>query len=279
MKSGSPLQATPTTFETAVGAAATGVVAASAEAGHFFAVPWAATGLSLLFLAIAAYFVAEWRRPEPAELGAAEMSSEPIAMAAASGAKEQLITVEKPLGLSVGVKKSTGGVEISFVNPLGNAAKAGLKAGDTVIYTSSFFGDELWPADKLAFTRSAINACPNAVDFIIVRGPAGDEINVKRLPKRPAPPKIGRKLTAAQKERATHICLDCGWIYALPTSFDEQDADYRCPQCQARKSRFAKYDVETGKVIGSSALPQGVLAGVLGGAAFVLILGYVALSL
>ena len=31
-----------------------------------------------------------------------------------------------------------------FVIPGSNAAKAGIKAGDTVLYTSSFFGDELW---------------------------------------------------------------------------------------------------------------------------------------
>ena len=38
----------------------------------------------------------------------------------------------------------------------GNAAAAGLKSGDDVIYTSSFFGDELWPADQLGFVNSAI---------------------------------------------------------------------------------------------------------------------------
>ena len=36
---------------------------------------------------------------------------------------------------------------------------------------------------------------------------------MKRLPKKPTPPRFGRKLTAAQKERATHICLDCGYVY------------------------------------------------------------------
>lgn len=30
------------------------------------------------------------------------------------------------------------------VSPGGNAAKAGLKSGDTVLYASSFFGEELW---------------------------------------------------------------------------------------------------------------------------------------
>lgn len=39
------------------------------------------------------------------------------------------------------------------------------------------------------------------------------EVQVKRLPKRPMPPRFGRKLTAAQRELATHICVDCGWIY------------------------------------------------------------------
>lgn len=51
----------------------------------------------------------------------------------------------------------------------GNAARAGLKAGDQVIYTSSFFGDELWPADKLGFTKTAIQAKPDSVYFVVSR--------------------------------------------------------------------------------------------------------------
>lgn len=78
----------------------------------------------------------------------------------------------------------------------------------------------------------------------------GAEVDVKKLPKRPAPPAFGRKLTEAQKAspalsssssslysisllnsqvgknifqaRATHICLDCGYIYTLQKPFDEQ---------------------------------------------------------
>ena len=74
-----------------------------------------------------------------------------------------------PQGVTIGDKKGgEGGVVITGVS--GNAAKAGLKVGDTVLYTSSFFGDELWPADKAAFTRTAINAKQNDVDF--VRTPA-----------------------------------------------------------------------------------------------------------
>jgi hypothetical protein len=51
----------------------------------------------------------------------------------------------------------------------GNASKAGLKVGDQVIYTSSFFGDELWPVDKLGFTKTAINAKPDSVYFVVAR--------------------------------------------------------------------------------------------------------------
>jgi rubredoxin len=168
-------------------------------------------------------------------------------------AGETLIQVEKPLGLNVKAsnKGVNGGVEVASAR--GNAAKAGLKQGDFIMYTSSFFGDELWPADQVGFVRSALNACPNQVDFIVVRDPkAVQTIDVKRLPKRPAPPRFGKKLSAAQKERATHICVDCGYVYTLPTPFAEQGKDYQCPQCQAPRSRFAKYDVETGRAVAGS---------------------------
>ena len=41
-----------------------------------------------------------------------------------------------------------------------------------------------------------------------------------------------------------------GYIYFLPTAFDQQPKDYDCPQCQAPKSRFAEYDAETGRTKG-----------------------------
>ena len=41
-----------------------------------------------------------------------------------------------------------------------------------------------------------------------------NDVMVKRLPKKAAPKRFGRSLTAKQKELATHICVDCGWIYA-----------------------------------------------------------------
>lgn len=65
------------------------------------------------------------------------------------------VDVDKPLGLTLGPSSAAGGgLSVKAVN--GNAAKAGIKAGDTVIYTSSFFGDELWPADNIGFARTAI---------------------------------------------------------------------------------------------------------------------------
>lgn len=34
-----------------------------------------------------------------------------------------------------------------------------------------------------------------------------EKVNVKRLPKKAAPPRFGRKLTARQQELASHICV------------------------------------------------------------------------
>ncbi|PQM41253.1 uncharacterized protein Pyn_13350 [Prunus yedoensis var. nudiflora] len=172
--------------------------------------------------------------------------------------------VDKPLGLTLG-QKPGGGVTITAVDGGGNAAKSGLKVGDQVIYTSSFFGDELWPADKLGFTKTAIQAKPDSVYFVVSRG--GAPVDVKRLPKRPAPPRFGRKLTETQKARATHICIDCGFIYTLQKPFEEQPDAYVCPQCRAPKKRFARYDVNTGKAIGGGLPPIGVIIGLLAGLA------------
>ncbi|RYR58967.1 hypothetical protein Ahy_A05g024826 isoform D [Arachis hypogaea] len=116
-----------------------------------------------------------------------------------AGASKQIeVEVDKPLGLTLG-QKPGGGVLITGIEGGGNAARAGLKVGDQVLYTSSFFGDELWPADKLGFTKTAIQAKPDSVYFVVSRGA---EVDVKRLPKRPAPPAFGRKLTEAQKARS-----------------------------------------------------------------------------
>lgn len=44
-----------------------------------------------------------------------------------------------------------------------------------------------------------------------------------------------------------------------------QPDTYGCPQCQAPKKRFAKYDVNTGKAIGGGLPPIGVLVGLVAG--------------
>ncbi|KAL6659349.1 hypothetical protein ACP70R_003389 [Stipagrostis hirtigluma subsp. patula] len=183
---------------------------------------------------------------------------------ARTAAKNIEVEVDKPLGLALG-QKPGGGVVITAVESGGNAARAGLKVGDQVLYTSSFFGDELWPADKLGFTKTAIQAKSDSVYFVVSRG--GANVDVKRLPKRPAPPRFGRKLTDAQKERATHICLDCGYIYFLPKPFDEQPDEYGCPQCNAPKKRFARYDPQTGKAIGGALPPITVIVSLVIGIA------------
>ena len=171
-----------------------------------------------------------------------------------AGPGETLIQVEKPLGVNLKAsnKGISGGVEVASAR--GNAAKAGLKAGDYIVYCSSFFGDELWPADQLGFVRSAIQACPNQVDFIVVRDPKiAENVDVKRLPKRPAPPRFGKKLSAAQKERATHICVDCGYVYTLPTPFVEQGKEYVCPSATPRARASPS---TTSRRVGPSAGPR-----------------------
>uniref|UniRef100_A0A0E0AR68 Rubredoxin-like domain-containing protein n=1 Tax=Oryza glumipatula TaxID=40148 RepID=A0A0E0AR68_9ORYZ len=166
--------------------------------------------------------------------------------------------------LQVNARTAGAAKNIEAVDSGGNAARAGLKSGDQVLYTSSFFGDELWPADKLGFTKTAIQAKPDSVYFVVSRGA---QVDVKRLPKRPAPPRFGRKLTESQKARATHICLDCGYIYFLPKPFEEQPDEYGCPQCNAPKKRFAKYDAETGRAIGGALPPITVIVSLIIGIA------------
>jgi hypothetical protein len=63
-------------------------------------------------------------------------------------------------------KAKGGGLVVEGVS--GNAAKSGIKPGDTIIYASSWFGDELWPTDKLSFTISAIQRAPSLVAFVYV---------------------------------------------------------------------------------------------------------------
>lgn len=182
--------------------------------------------------------------------------------------------IDKPTGLKLAQSTAAGGgVVVKGVS--GNAAKSGIKPGDTIIYASSFFGDELWPADKLGFTNSAINAAPSPVSFVYVRG-ENDKINVKRLPKRPAPPRFGRKLTSKQRELATHVCVDCGWVYAEVEPFEDTPQAWRCPQCNAPKRRMVTYDADKGKGTGVAEGTLGTVATVVGGIAGIAILAYVA---
>eukprot|EP01023_Acetabularia_acetabulum_P043968 TRINITY_DN4403_c0_g1_i1.p1 TRINITY_DN4403_c0_g1~~TRINITY_DN4403_c0_g1_i1.p1 ORF type:complete len:232 (-),score=41.48 TRINITY_DN4403_c0_g1_i1:171-866(-) len=204
-------------------------------------------------------------------------SRSPNLLVRAAGQKQIQVDVDKPLGLNLtDCKTAEGGLTVKSSS--GNAAKAGIKPGDTVVYTSSFFGDELWPSDKLGFTRTALTRCPSPVTIIYVQGP-NTSVNVKRVPNKPAPKRFGRKLTEAQKKLATHICVDCGYIYSDRVPFEEQDPDYKCPQCNAGKRRFAKYDVETGKQSGNVAGQIGTIATVVGGLVGVGILGYLGLTL
>ncbi|KAL4418902.1 hypothetical protein ABPG77_004055 [Micractinium sp. CCAP 211/92] len=188
------------------------------------------------------------------------------------------VDVDKPLGLVLDQSRSPkGGLVVKQAT--GNAAKAGIQAGDTVIYTSSFFGDELWPADKLGFARSALQAAPSPVTLIVVKG-ENTTVDVKKLPKKPAPARFGRRLTAAQKARATHLCIDCGYIYCDETPFEEVASDYRCPQCNAPKRRFSRFNVDTGKIEqGGATTDLGTIATVIGGLLGVALLAYLGLSL
>lgn len=70
-----------------------------------------------------------------------------------------------------------------------------------------------WPWGALAWVRCLAAA-------LQVKG-ENDTVNVKRLPKKKAPPRFGRKLTAQQKANATHICVGARLILLIlsnPTS-------------------------------------------------------------
>lgn len=208
--------------------------------------------------------------------GAVAASRRPQLAVRAAG-KQVSVDIEKPIGLKYKESKAKGG-GLVVTGVSGNAAKSGIANGDTIIYASSFFGDELWPTDSKAFTDSALRAAPSPVALVYVKGDNND-INVKRLPKKPAPKRFGRKLTAAQKEFATHICADCGWIYTQKTPFAEQDADFRCPQCKAPKKRFAKYDPIKDKQVGGTEGTAATAATVILGLAGIATLAFLGLKI
>ena len=53
------------------------------------------------------------------------------------------VDVDKPLGMKLAQSTAAGG-GIVVKSASGNAKKAGIESGDTIIYCSSYFGDELW---------------------------------------------------------------------------------------------------------------------------------------
>jgi len=183
------------------------------------------------------------------------------AVARATFDGETAVVVDKPLGLTLAAKSGGDGVYAKSVK--GNARDAGIKEGDTILYTASYFGDELWPADNLAAVRTTLTATASPVDIVIV--PKGVKSSVKGLQKRKNPARFGRKLSAKQKETATHICLDCGYVYFGKKPFDTLPNSYLCPQCAAPKRRFATYDPETGKVTGKAEFPTVAVLGTLAG--------------
>merc|ERR1719313_1523977 len=205
------------------------------------------------------------------------LNREKILVAASRAALRQQqiqVVIDKPLGLKLRQSKAPGG-GLEVVSSSGNAAKSGVKTGDTVVFTSSFFGDELWPSEKLGFTQSALEACPNPAVIVFVKGP-NDTINVKNLSPKPAPRRFGRRLTAEQKALATHICIDCGWIYCESLAFAQQANDFICPQCNAPKKRFARFDADLGKIYGAEGAQLGTVVTVIGGLLGLAVLAYVA---
>lgn len=209
-------------------------------------------------------------------ISGASITRRNLTVAVRAAGDQVQVDIDKPTGLNLAQSDAKGGgLVVKSVS--GNAAKSGIKAGDTVIYASSYFGDELWPADKLSFTNNAIKAAPSPITFVYVKG-ANDKVNVKRLPKKAAPPRFGRKLTAGQRALASHICVDCGYVYCDSTPFEDLPQSYRCPQCNAPKRRFVPYDVDSGKKSGMAEGTLGTVATVIGGLAGIAILAYLATS-
>eukprot|EP00887_Chlorella_sp_A99_P000441 scaffold17.g441.t1 len=230
--------------------------------------------------------------------GALRSSRAPVkveARAAAKGGQVQ-VDVDKPLGLVLDQSRSPkGGLVVKSAS--GNAAKAGIQAspGGALALASRSPAARAPPSPRLRppppllprnrasapphATPSAAPACPSPVAIVVIKG-ENTSVDVKRLPKKPAPARFGRKLTAAQKARATHICLDCGYIYCDETPWERLPKDYVCPQCNAPRRRFARFNVETGKVAaGAGGMDAGTLATVVGGLLGVALLGYLGLSL
>lgn len=83
------------------------------------------------------------------------------------------ILIEKPTGLKLGGRAGgAGGVRVNDAS--GNSKRSGIKAGDTVIYSSSFFGDELWPSDDPNYVRLSLSRAPSpiCIEYVSSGGPS-----------------------------------------------------------------------------------------------------------
>jgi len=81
-----------------------------------------------------------------------------------SGIANERHNVQPNMNLRLTIRLSCASQNVS-----GNAAKSGIAKGDTIVYASSFFGDELWPTDSKGLTQSALTACPSPVALVYVR--------------------------------------------------------------------------------------------------------------
>jgi hypothetical protein len=70
-----------------------------------------------------------------------------------------------------------------------------------------------------------------------------------------------------------------GFIYYEATPFEELPSTYRCPQCNAPKRRFTKFDAVSGKGTGGSLVDLPTLVTVVGGLLGVGVLLYLGLTL
>ena len=106
--------------------------------------------------------------PQAPALTPALAAASPVSRRSVAASAGKLIQVEinRPLGLKL--KQGPNGLTVAGSS--GNAAAAGISKGDTVVFTSSFFGDELWPSDRLGFTNSALAAAPEPVFIEFVEG-------------------------------------------------------------------------------------------------------------
>ena len=81
-----------------------------------------------------------------------------------------------------------------------------------------------------------------------------DSVKVRRLPKKAAPPRFGKSLTPTQREQATHICLDCGYVYCLRYA----NLVFTFPPCQ--KGVWVTKDMDIDACIGLLLAPTSLLA-------------------